>query len=49
MVVNTRWVSIGESGFVVLPQVQVTVGTTATPDSELILMEFLTEVGETMV
>lgn len=49
MAVNTRWVSIGESGFVILPQVQVTCGTTATPDSELVLMEFLTETGEVMV
>lgn len=49
VVVSTRWVSIGESGFVVLPQVQATVGTTATPDSELILMEFLSEGGEVMV
>lgn len=49
VVVNTRWVAIGESGFVILPQVQATVGTTATPNSELILMEFLTETGEVMV
>lgn len=46
--VNTRWNSIGASGFVVSAQVQVTCGTTATPSTELVIFEMLSENGEVM-
>ena len=49
MPVNTRWVSIGQSGYVVAPQIQVTVGTSATPDVELAILDLLVEQGEVMV
>lgn len=37
--VNTRWSSIGQSGFVVAPQIQVTSGVSTTPTAELVLFE----------
>lgn len=49
MLVNTRWQSVGASGMVVAPQVQVTCGTTATPDAELVILEALYEQGEVMI
>jgi len=47
--VATRWSSIGSSGLVVLPQVQVTNGSTVAPDAELIAFDLLYEVGGVMV
>ena len=47
--VTARWVSIGESGFVVAPQVQVTCGDTVAPDAELISIDVLYELGEVVV
>lgn len=46
---NTRWLSIGLSGFVHAPQIQITSGSTATPDAELIVIDYLSERGELVV
>lgn len=44
----TKWVSIGASGFVVSPQIQVTCGVTALPKTELVSFEVLFERGSVM-
>lgn len=47
--VQTRWNSIGASGFVVAPQVQVTSGTTPAPDAELVAIDVTYETGAVVV
>lgn len=46
---SLRWVSIGETGFAVAPQLQVTAGGRETPDAELITMDVIYEVGGMVV
>lgn len=47
--VNTRWVSIGLSGYAVAAQVQVSCGNETTPSAELVILDLLYETGEIMV
>lgn len=47
--IASRWGSIGRSGFVVAPQVQVTSGVTPTPDAELVAIDITYEVGGVVV
>ena len=47
--VSTKWVSIGKSGFVVSPQIQITCGVTPFPRTELIAFDVLFERGGVMV
>lgn len=47
--VTTRWISIGTTGFVHAPQVQVTSGSVAAPSAELITFEVTYEPGGTVV
>jgi hypothetical protein len=47
--VQTKWSSIGASGFVVAPQVQVTSGTTFAPDAELVAIDVTFETGAVVV
>ncbi|RWG02574.1 hypothetical protein [Mesorhizobium sp.] len=49
MTVSTKWASIGQSGFAVAPQLQVTCGVTPTPDAELVAMDVIYEVGAVVV
>lgn len=46
---NTRWNSIGQSGYVVSAQVQVTNGSVLTPTAELVIIDILYETGEVML
>lgn len=46
---NTRWVSVGLSGYVVAAQVQVSVGSVTTPSAELVIIDLLYETGEVML
>lgn len=46
---NTRWVSIGQSGYVVSAQIQVSVGSVTTPSAELVIIDLLSEQGEVML
>lgn len=46
---NTRWVSVGQSGYVVAPQVQVSCGSVTTPSAELVIIDVLYERGEVML
>ena len=43
--VSSKWVSIGKSGIVVSPQIQITYGVVPLPDTELIVFEVLYERG----
>lgn len=47
--VKTKWVSIGQNGFVIAPAVQVTCGITPTPDAELVAIDIIYEVGAVVV
>ncbi|ESX13508.1 hypothetical protein X768_04560 [Mesorhizobium sp. LSJC265A00] len=47
--VSTKWVSVGLTGFVIAPQVQVTCGITPTPDAELVAIDMTYEVGGVVV
>jgi hypothetical protein len=47
--VTTRWTSIGKTGFVVAPQMQITCGQTIAPDAELISQEIVYEHGGLVV
>lgn len=49
MEVHTRWVSVGRSGFVVSPQIQITCGITPFPRTELIAFDVLYETGAVQV
>jgi len=46
---NTRWVSIGQSGYVTAAQVQVSCGSVTTPSAELVIVDILYEQGEVML
>lgn len=46
---NTRWVSIGQTGYVVAAQVQVSVGSVTTPSAELVIIDLLYEQAELML
>lgn len=45
----TRWVSIGRSGFVIMPQIQITCGNSDTPSTELMAMDIIFETGAVQV
>lgn len=47
--VSTKWTSVGQSGFIIAPQVQVTCGVTPTPDAELVAIDMTYEVGAVVV
>lgn len=47
--INTRWVSIGQTGYVIAAQIQVTVGSSTRPDVEFVTIDQLIETGEVMV
>jgi hypothetical protein len=47
--VSTKWVSIGKSGFSIMPQLQITCGITATPRIEMIAFDIIYERGGVMV
>jgi hypothetical protein len=47
--VQTKWVSVGKSGFIVSPQIQITCGVTPFPRTELIAFDVLFERGGVMV
>lgn len=47
--VTTKWVSIGKSGFSIMPQVQITCGITATPRIEMVAFDIIYERGGVMV
>jgi hypothetical protein len=47
--VTTKWVSIGQTGFVAAPQIQITCGVTPFPRTELISFDVLYEAGGFMV
>jgi hypothetical protein len=47
--VSTKWTGIGQSGFSVAPQIQVTCGVTPTPDAELVAIDVTYEVGDVVV
>ncbi len=47
--VNTRWVSIGQTGYVIAAQIQVTVGSATKPEVELVTIDQLIEAGEVMI
>ncbi|BAB48032.1 hypothetical protein [Mesorhizobium japonicum] len=47
--VTTKWTSVGQSGFIIAPQVQVTSGVTPTPDAELVEIDMTYEVGAVVV
>lgn len=47
--VTTKWTSIGHTGFVVAPQMQITCGQSIAPDAELISMEVTYEHGGLVV
>jgi len=47
--ISTRWVSIGNSGYAVSPQIQITCGTNIRPATELIQLDVLFELGKVMV
>ncbi|MBB3594371.1 hypothetical protein FHX08_004775 [Rhizobium sp. BK529] len=47
--VSTRWVSIGNSGYAVSPQIQITCGTGIKPVTELIQLDAIYELGAVMV
>ncbi|WP_064712102.1 hypothetical protein [Rhizobium bangladeshense] len=47
--VTTRWVSIGNSGYAVSPQIQITCGTNIKPVTELIQLDAIYELGAVMV
>ncbi|MER9691989.1 hypothetical protein NKJ16_08625 [Mesorhizobium sp. M0179] len=47
--VSTKWASIGQSGFAVAPQVQVTCGVSPMPDAELVALDVTYEVGAVVV
>lgn len=47
--VSTKWVSVGKSGFVISPQIQVTCGVTPFPRTELIAFDVIFERGGVMV
>lgn len=46
---TTRWVSVGLSGNVLMPQIQVTSGSTQTPDAELVQFDLMAETGGVVV
>lgn len=46
---TTRWVSVGQSGIVVQPQVQITSGSTRTPDTEMVSFDVLLEHGAAVI
>lgn len=46
---DTRWVSVGQSGYVVAPQVQVSCGAATTPSAELVIIDTLFELGEVLL
>lgn len=47
--VSTKWSSVGQTGFTVAPQIQVTCGVTPTPDAELVAIDMTYEVGAVVV
>lgn len=47
--VSTKWVSVGKTGFVVSPQIQITCGVTPFPRTELVAFDVLYERGGVMV
>lgn len=47
--VSTKWVSVGKSGFVVSPQIQITCGVTPFPRTELVAFDVIYERGGVMV
>jgi len=49
LTVTTKWVSIGRSGEAFMPQVQVTMGVSPTPTTELVTFDVLFEPGGFMV
>lgn len=46
---DTRWVSIGDTGFVIAPQLQITLGSEQLPVAEFVVMTVLYESGEIML
>lgn len=48
-VYSTGWVAEGASGFDIAPQIQISNGSTRTPDAELVTMDLLAEVGGVVV
>ena len=46
---TTMWVSIGDQGFSIAPQIQITNDTTAFPSVELVALDLMYEVGGVMV
>lgn len=46
--INTQWVSIGKTGFVFMPQVQITFGVTPKPVTELVAFDVMYEAGGVM-
>lgn len=48
-IITTQWGSVGLSGFAVAWQIQVTCGATATPDAELVAIDFTFETGGLVV
>lgn len=48
-VTATQWASLGKTGFVHAPQIQITIGTTVTPDIELISYSMTYAVGGVVV
>ncbi|RUZ76920.1 hypothetical protein EN943_15685 [Mesorhizobium sp. M7A.F.Ca.US.006.01.1.1] len=47
--VSTKWTSVGQSGFSIAWQLQVTCGVTPTPDAELVAIDMTYEVGDVVV
>lgn len=47
--ITARWVSAGVSGEAFYPQIQVTSGSTRTPDTELVTFDFMSEMGGVVV
>ncbi|WP_431321675.1 hypothetical protein [Rhizobium sp. YTU87027] len=46
--ISTKWVSVGKSGFIVSPQIQITCGVTPFPRTELMAFDVLWERGTVM-
>ena len=46
---NTLWVSIGKSGYTIMPQIQVTSGSSKTPNAELVSFALTYEEGHVVV
>lgn len=47
--VSTKWVSVGKTGYAIMPQIQITCGTTPRPTTELIAFDVMYERAGVMV